>query len=453
MNGTHPGFTTRLKTAVLRDGESSLLFLGNFEVEQQWAHGEHTLPRLSTASGDAVVNHMDEFALLLGGKDDHVVLKTAPDPGYLGYLRDLGLDLPAVHVVAEQEPRRTVTLDALADPDLLRTLSGLDASIAAHGVSEVEEDLARRTGLPLAAPSAAVCKSVNSKNYSRRLADELGLRQPAGFACDTLGELAEAFEWARGRVAAGHRVVVKEAFGVSGKGIAVLDSERRIDRTYRIIAGQVERSGRDRVAFVVEDWVTKVSDLNYQFVIGRDGSVRFDFVKEALTDNGVHKGHRMPAALSGRQADELTASAEAIGKKLGADGYFGVVGVDAMTDPGGGVYPVVEINARNNMSTYQAGLQERFLGAGQVALAKYFPLRLIGALSFGEVRQALDGLLLRRPGDTGLLVNNFATVNAGARPDAPFDGRLYGIVVAGSAAQLAALDTDLTTRLTEWTRP
>lgn len=456
MNGTgdtRPDFNTRLKTAVLDDGDRPLVFLGNFEVEERWAEGEHTLPRFSAASGNAVVNQMDEFALLLGGKDDHVVLKTAPDPAYLDYLRDLGLELPAVHVVAEQEPWRTVTMDVLADPALLSTLSDLDAAIAAHGVSELEEELAHRTGLALAAPSAAVCKSVNSKNYSRRLADELGIRQPAGRACDTLAELAEAFEWARDRLAAGRKIVVKEAFGVSGKGIAVLDSERRIDRTNRIISAKVERTGRDRIAFVVEDWVDKSSDLNYQFVVGRDGSVHFDFVKEALTENGVHKGHRMPAALSGGQVDELIRCAQAIGKRLAADGYFGVVGVDALTDPAGGVYPVLEINARNNMSTYQVRLQEKFVGAGQVALARHYPLRLARPLSFDAVGRALDDLLLRRPGGSGLLVSNFATVNAGARPETTFDGRLYGFVVAGSADELAAIDTDITARLTEWTRP
>src|SRR3954469_3608370 len=145
-------FNTRLKRAVVGEPDASLVFLGNFEVEEQWARGEHTLPRVSAAGGSAVVNHMDEFALLLAGPDDHVVLKAAPDPDYLDYLTCLGIALPAVHVVAEQDPLRTVTEDALVDPALLDRLSRLDARLTAHGVSEVEERLAEATGLPLAAP-------------------------------------------------------------------------------------------------------------------------------------------------------------------------------------------------------------------------------------------------------------------------------------------------------------
>jgi len=441
-------FNSRLKNAVVGRPDAALVFLGNFEVEEQWARGEHTLPRVSAAGGSAVVNHMDEFAVLMAGPEDHVVLKAAPDVDYLDYLADLGVRLPELHVVARQEPRRTVTEDALADPALLARLAELTGcGLTAHGVSEVEEQLAERTGLPLAAPDAATCKSVNSKVYSRRAADELGLRQPAGWACETLDELRDAFRGAQALLARGHRVVVKEAFGVSGKGIAVLESERRMDRLHGLVAKQVLRSGQERIAFVVEDWVAKKCDLNYQFTVGRDGSVAFDFVKELFTDGGVHKGHRMPARLSVAQVDELTDTAQRLGKKLAADGYFGVVGVDAMVDPDDRLYPVVEINARNNMSTYQVRLQERFVGAGQVALARHYPLRLTEPLGFTVARDLLGPTVLARAGGSGLLVNNFATVNAGARFGEAFDGRLYGIVIADSDDEVLALDAEITERI------
>ncbi len=410
-------FNTRLKRAVVGEPDASLVFLGNFEVEEQWARGEHTLPRVSAASGSAVVNHMDEFALLLAGPADHVVLKAAPDADYLDHLVGLGIALPTVHVVADQDPLRNVTEDALADPALVERLSGLDAHLTAHGVS--------------------------------RAADELGLRQPTGWACDTVEQLEAAFAAAAGLVERGEKVVVKEALGVSGKGIAVLESPRRMDRLFRMIAKQVEKSGQPRIAFCVENWVAKKTDLNYQFTVGRDGVTHFDFVKELYTEGGVHKGHRMPARLSGAQVDELVHTANLLGKKLAADGYFGVVGVDAMVDPDDGLYPVIEINARNNMSTYQVPSQERFVGAGQIALARHYPMRLTGEVGFAAVREQLDGLLLERRGGTGLLVNNFATVNAGARGDGAFDGRLYGILVGTSDEEIAAVDAEITTRLAE----
>ncbi|MGD3111999.1 ATP-grasp domain-containing protein [Streptomyces sp. YGL11-2] len=442
-------FSSRLKTAVAGTPDASLVFLGNFEVEEQWARDECTLPRVSAAGHNAVVNHMDSFALLMAGERDHVVLKAAPDAEYLDHLTGLGVALPTVHVVAKQDPRRTVTEDALEDPALLERLAGRDRHLVAHGVSAHEELLAHRSGVPLAAPDAAVCKAVNNKVYSRRVAGELDLRQPPGWACASLTELEQAFAAAGTLLDQGRKVVVKEGFGVSGKGIAALDSARRMDRVLRMIAKQVKRSGRERIAFCVEEWVASSGDLNYQFTLGRDGSVHFDFVKEQLTDGGVHKGHRMPARLCAAQVAELREAARAVGARLAADGYFGVVGVDAMIDPDGGLYPVIEINARNNMSTYQVPLQEHFVGPSQVALARHYPVRLTERLGFGVIRDLLDGLLLDRAHGTGLLVNNFGTVNAGARADASFDGRLYGVLIGGSDDEVLAIDAEITTRLAE----
>lgn len=437
-------FTGRLRTALTGTVEQPLVYLGNFEVEEQWARGERSLPRVHDPNGAAVVNRMDEFALLLAGGDDHVLLKAAPDPSYLDYLTGLGVDLPTVHVPGSQHPGRNVTEDVLDDPELLVPLSELATQgchLVAHGVSEVEEALAGKSGLPLAAPDSVTYKSVNSKVYSRRVADDLGLRQPQGWACSTNDELAAAMTEAAALVRSGAKVAVKEAFGVSGKGIAVVDNERRLDRLFRLLSRKTDT----RPSFVIEAWVRKSTDLNYQFTVGRDGVVRFDFVKEAVTESGVHKGHRMPARLTGDQTGELRTVAQLLGERLAADGYFGIVGVDAMVDPDGGLYPVTEINARHNMSTYQVPLQERFVG-DKLALARHYPLRLAGPLPFEAVRQALSGLLLERAGGTGLVVNNFATVNAAAGPD-PFTGRLYGLVIADREDELTALDEAVTARL------
>lgn len=454
MRKVSRSFGDRLKAAVAGDARTGLVFLGNFEVEDQWARGEAGLPRLPFGSGGAVVNRMDEFAVLLAGKGDHVVLKAAPDPDYLAYLEELGFGLPDLLVAAEQDPRRVVTEDALADPRLLGELGRLaerGAVLFPHGVSELEERLSARAGVPLAAPSAAVCKAVNSKIYSRRLADQLGLRQARGWTCETLAELAAAFTAARAVLRSGRAVVVKDAFGVSGKGIEVVGDERRLDRLHRMMARRGERSGDDRVAVVVEEWVAKAADLNYQFTVARSGGVHFDFVKEALTENGVHKGHRIPAGLAPPQAAELEDVSRRLGECLAGDGYHGVVGVDAMVDPDGGLYPVVEINARNNMSTYLASVQEAFIGAGRTALVRHYPVRLGRRLPFGEVRAALADALFDPSAGTGLLVNNYATVNAAApaeaAPGSTFEGRLYGVVVADSAARTAVLDTEIGRRL------
>ncbi|MEE3918897.1 hypothetical protein V2I01_12165 [Micromonospora sp. BRA006-A] len=106
------------------------MFLGNFEVEQRWGGDEPGLPRIALTAGDAMVNRMDEFALLLAGPDDYVVLKDRPDPEHLAHLETLGAALPHVLTTDRQDPHRTVTQDALDSPALLARLSALAGAAA-----------------------------------------------------------------------------------------------------------------------------------------------------------------------------------------------------------------------------------------------------------------------------------------------------------------------------------
>ena len=440
-------FGSAWRTAITGGADTPLVLVGNFEVENEWAAGEIGLPRPGGTARAAVVNRMDELALLLGTGRDLVLLKGRPDDEYLAYLTELGFDLPCVRTPTVADAARTVTEDVLADPELMADLARTARlappgyRLAPHGVSTPEERLAAGSGIGLAAPSAALCKRVNSKVYSRAAATECGLAQPAGRACRRLDELREAFDWARDVVAAGHPVVVKDAYGVSGKGLLVVRDERRLDQLWRLIGRAAERAGHDRVALVVERWLTRRMDLNYQFTVGRDGTVRLDFIKEAITADGVHLGHRFPAELDTRSTMDLVEAANALGHKLAADGYFGVAGADAMVDGSGRLYPVVEINARNNMSTYQAALHDGVVYPGAVAMARHYPVRPPAPVGFGPLRRVLGDALLRPGGRRGLIVTAAATVNAEG------DGRLYAVLVAESWPDLAALDECVGDRL------
>ncbi|WP_304452950.1 ATP-grasp domain-containing protein [Nocardiopsis sp. YSL2] len=437
-------FAKRLKSAVADGPESVLVFLGNIEVEEQWARGEAGLPTLSSQGARALTHRMDEFALLLGEPTDHVLLKTAPDPDFHSYLVDYGLARAQVHAVGAQQTGRTVTKDVLEDPDtlaLLKELGREGAYLAPHGVSDLEQEVAERCGLRLATSPADLCKRVNSKLFSRRLADRLRIRQPEGMVCETPEELAEAVEYAEGLLAQGRTVVAKDAFGVSGKGVMVVEEQRRLAWLRRTVERAHSRSGK--LGLILEEWISKDRDLNYQVIVAKDGSVAFDFVKEAITENGVHKGHRIPAGLTPGHEAEIRDAGLAIGRALADEGYRGVVGIDALLGTDGRAYPLTEINARYNMSTYQAALQEVLMRDHSCAEARQYPLRLNAPLPFAVLRRELDHLMVASPGDPGIVINNFATVNAVGGPSKGrehFDGRLYAFLVGPDPESVSALD-------------
>ncbi|MFE6188718.1 ATP-grasp domain-containing protein [Streptomyces sp. NPDC056465] len=431
---TAAGFTARLKNALVADPAARFVYVNNFEVERVWGLDEPRLPGTGLSFSSATVNRIEEVGVLLADEHDAVVLKSAVDPGYAEYLGALGAAEGEHLTVDHNVPDRSVTVDALESPRLLEALRALADGrtyLMPLGISPDEERLAEAAGLPLAGPGAAVCKEVNGKIFSRELVDAAGLTAVPGAVCRTVEELAAALD--THLVRAGTPVVVKESLGVSGRGMVVLEDAGRGERLLRMIE---RRAGADRrVSVVVERWIDKQADLNYQFVVGRDGGVTFETVKTALTENGVHRGHLFPPDLRPDQIGELQVAADVIGKELAAAGYFGLVGVDALLAADGTLYPCLEINARFNMATYQNRVSERLIQDGQYALATTFDLRPSRAYGFGEVRAALGDLLLDSVpeagarGRGGVLVNNFATLNAMLLAEGKPYGRLYAICV------------------------
>ncbi|MBS2547869.1 ATP-grasp domain-containing protein [Catenulispora sp. NL8] len=457
---TDTRYLRAIKTALTGDPDTRLVLLCNFEVEQQWARGHIGLPDPGFAVSAPLVQRMEELGALLAGPDDFLILRTPLDPGYRAYAESAGTALPT-QLVPENGAEAQSTAEAvLASPQLLRRLSELGregARLLPMGVSALEQRVAEVCGLPLAVPDAATCERVNSKIYGRRLVEAAGLRPVPGQCCETVAEFAAALTRRAAALEAGSPVVVKDAFGVSGKGLVLLESPVRARRLLTMVQRRAERRGDDRLEVVVEDWLPKAFDLNYQVVVDRDGRVELDFVKGALTENGVHRGHVMPPDLDAGHLAEIGQAAQAVGAALYADGFTGVAGIDAILGANGLLYPVLEINARLNMSTYQGSVTERFLPPESTALAKHYTLALTAPLTFEAVRSALGPVAdLDGPGPADgrrLVITCFGTVNAAADTAAAnassFQGRLHTLLIAPDRAGLAALDTTVQAALSQ----
>jgi Pre ATP-grasp domain/ATP-grasp domain len=433
LDDVSTNYLRALKSALTGSGSNQLVFLCNFEAEVQWARNYVGLPAPGLTASAAIVQRMEELGCLLAGSDDVLILKHPLDRDYQAYLTRLGLPPPTVAVPENVVPGRPTTEDVLHSELLLGRLSrlaGSGALLLPMATTGAEQELAARCGLPLAVPGPATFERVNSKIYGRRLCRDAGLRTVPGHCCESVAELAEILHGYSPALEAGGRVVVKEAYGVSGKGLVVIDQPGKAGQLLRMIQRRAARTADPRLHVVVEEWIEKRYDLNYQVTISRDGGLNLDFIKVALTENGVHKGHLMPAPLTQGQRGEIALAAAEVGKRLHADGFFGVVGVDAIAGTDDTIYPVLEINARLNMSTYQGSVLELCQPDGYMALAKYYSLRIGAPWEFSRVSQALGPLL--EPGRSGyLIITSFGTVNA---------GRLYTMLIAPDQARLTAID-------------
>lgn len=440
-----------LKSAVTGRPDTPLVFVCNFEAETSWAEGHVGLPAVQFSNSSRMVHRMEELGVLLAGAADVLLLGQELDPGYVRYLEDLGVELPARVVPAAETVGSTnlstteLALSSHAVQQRLGAIARAGGCLMPMGTTSAEQKLAEIVGMPLAVPDSDVFERVNGKIFGRRLTQASGLRSVPGYCCETVAELEGALR--RGRPP-GAAIVVKDSFGVSGKGLLVCTTDKQAEQLLGLVRRRARRTGDDRIEVVVEEWLPKRFDMNYQITVSRSGEVTLDFIKQAVTDRGVHMGHRMPVDLDPRHRRELRIAAQRIGSGLYSNGYWGVAGVDAVMGADDVLYPVLEINARLNMSSYQGEVLERFSRPGQGGLARYHRLRLSAHCPFQRVQDALGDLL--RPDDHGncVIVTGFGTVNASSAV-APrnFDGRLYVIAVAHNQKTLDRLDAETGRRL------
>jgi hypothetical protein len=410
------------RAALARTSGANLAILANMEAEDDWNHGRPGLPTISGSRRSDVVQRMDQLGIWLASKDDTVLVSTTPDPAFVRYLRERGL-----------YEGRFLSADS-GGPELrgfrrasLISLGHSGAALAPMGNTLGTEAIAHAGSLPIASPSADLSARVNAKTFSQRLCDRLGIPRPRSVSTSNLGELRNSLRELMTDVP---KLCVKESLGVSGRGIITLDSLPAAERLLRMLAKQ--HGEDDQLEFVVEEWIEDATDLNYQVLIDESGGVRPIGLRSSHVLRGVHQGHRFPTRLDSDTAAELEQHGSAIARSLRDDeGYFGVVGLDALLTSSGALYPCLEINARLNMSTFQNRIVEEYVPTGSAA--EFFFVRLPESApgEFGWYEEQLRPLLYRSGDDRGVIVMNHATTGSVG------DRRLY-VATIGSDEQDAS---------------
>jgi hypothetical protein len=183
------------------------------------------------------------------------------------------------------------------------------------------------------------------------------------------------------------------------------------------------------------------AEINYQFFVFDDGSVELLAVKESVTRRGVHLGHESPARLAPHHQELCERAAGAIGRRLFELGFRGVAGADAIIDSDGVLYPLLELNARHNMSTYELAI-DALVGEGLKIVYRYYPLLLERSVAFDEIHARLAPRLYARGHSSGVGVYCFGPLNANANPGrtGAARGRLYSFLVGRNDQEIEQLN-------------
>ncbi len=414
------------------------VFCGTFEAEAYWREPDLArLPSLVDRSASRVVEAMDEMLFAFCDAGDCLLTVKRLDDAHTEYLHDIGFTFhPNQFDLVWNTDEEVRQAGAPSPPSIFQRMgderfSQRLAAFLPHGarlepfaVLPGASEVAQRFGLAAAFPPQEVIRRVNTKVYALELRERLEIPNP-GVIVEDIGSLSEAGSilLCRGPF------LVKDDYGVSGKGNQLIETERAMQRILRYVSGQI--SNGKRLRFVLEPYLEKHSDFSCQFQIDEGGGITVISVQELL-NNGLAFGascSASPELLEILDRAGYFNLIERMGSLMHGDGYHGDVCVDSMILRDGQLAPLVEINARKSMSLIKHAV-DRHLATREVeGRLTYVSTLSHRPFTFAAVLELLDreGLLFTADRTSGVLPLTSRTMSAGQAmtPGKGTKGKLY----------------------------
>jgi hypothetical protein len=185
--------------------------------------------------------------------------------------------------------------------------------------------------------------------------------------------------------------LVKEIFGVSGKGNLLINSLKLLERIVKYIETS-EAKGKT-CTFVIEEFLNRELDFSCGFKIAQDGTTEIEGIQKILNHQFNYGGSE---AADGEFVNFLYdkryfETIENISKELYRDGYFGEVCVDSMLLKSGEIVPVIEINARKSMGFVNNGIDRNLSRYGMKGNLMNINLGVPCDLKFEDILERLNG--------------------------------------------------------------
>ncbi len=385
------------------------------------------LPSIPDAGAVSIVQAMDEMLFVFCGSDDILLTRGGMDKAQLDYLRSLGHSFSTNLCPLTGESETSGTLDGLNVFELLGRLEpeGTAGSLIPEGavlepfaVLPGTQHAARRHRMSTHLPDEQTVRKVNTKTYSITMRDRLSLPN-VGIAVSGVTEMLQTGQQLLERGS----FLIKDEYGVSGKGNQLVDNER----TLRRLAGYLE-SGRNKdrtIRFVLEPYLDRETDFSCQFNIDPEGEISILSVQQ-LVNNGFAFGESHspgPMLLEKLERESYWELMHNIGKELYADGYHGDVCVDSMLLRDGTLAPLVEINARKSMSLIKHQVDRLIHQERMQTCLIQIPLISKGDALYGDLLQRLEqeGVLFTPASGEGVIPLSAGTL----RPAGSRKGKLY----------------------------
>lgn len=386
--------------------DGNLIWLFNIGVEKYWRQEVFTV---KDKKENFIVNHIEEILFMIAQKQDYIILRKRPDPFYLNTLQEYGLEIPQILCPSIENENLSISELILQDNELLLQLRKIgnekETYLVPYAFSENEWKIAQKCQLKYWGGDLDVCKKINSKIYSRSLALECGFTVTEGTICNSFEEVIRAYQEYSLK---NNPVVLKQPYGASGNGMFLINSQSSFKAAMRIVKRFYQNNPDTQ--WLVELWYSDKADYNYQVFLSAGGNAEMFSVKKQILNKAIYIG----SIFSTYKEDFIHSSklleySRIIGKEIYAEGYTGVLGIDAILLPGDQWIPIIEVNARFTLSTYLSFLRNYF--PNRILLSFYH--RFFAKLSYTDVIVKLksSGISYNMQRGKGVLCYTAETIN------------------------------------------
>lgn len=395
--------------------------MGTFDPETRWRDPNLArLPAMPDKDRESIVLCMDELLFPFCGPDDMLYSRCKIDPVLHEYLIDLGFSFRTRYhydLNDQNEPlpepdvfKRCMFRLAIDQAQLLQPQGAGSGCLSPYAITADTEAYLQAAGTFTSLPDLETVIRVNSKLYHNRLLSRIGAKC-WGTEVNSAAEMEATGSTLLKRVP----YLLKDPFGVSGKGNLLIDNETMQRRIASHLYKQ-ESSGLHS-QFLLEPLLQKETDFSSHWFIRESGEKELVSIQRMINHQQNYCGSI--------QADEafihLLENAgyfdviENALRLLVKDGYYGFVCFDSMILKDGEVVPIVEINARKSMGLLNAYLDKHWGLYGCTSWLTFLSLGLPEGFTFGRLLHILreSDLLLTVPGRYGIvpLSSNTVMVN------------------------------------------
>lgn len=439
-----------MRFSTYKRGQEPCTYIGTFDSENFWRDENLAqLPAIKDEQAGNIVLAMDELQFVFCRQGDTLITRYGMNQAHEDYLHSIGFSFKnnKKDVIdrcnTEKTTKNQSVIQLLAESgnnEYFRKLLPDNSRLSPFAVLPFTDTLSEVLPMQMKAPGIEIIKKVNSKLYSTQLNEKLGLNR-GGIITNNSIELLNAGAACLEK----GPVIVKDEYGVSGKGNQLINDRKVLERIISYISNQ-EKKGK-KVSFIIEPYLQKEFDFSSHFYITASGEFHLMSVQKLLNSDFSYLGSYSVEEdfLSMLEQKGYFKVLQDVSQTLYQDGYHGHVCIDSMILKNGEIYPVVEINARKSMNLLKHHLDQYLKPFQLKGSFTFLSVSYYDMPGFEGLLERLDkeGILFHIEKNKGIipLTANSLFINremdSSYNPEKVYKGRVYFAAVSESNQSMA----------------